>query len=163
MTGYEPVIRRVPAPAGRYRGAHAAAEGPALTASLAISAILLAGMAAAAGYAAARLPAGARVPLHAGNPERSLWLPKRAGLAAWPGIGAAAFAVVAAVTTSGTADGWSPSLRVVLLPSVMCVALAAEAAAIISAGRRAGAPAAGAAAGGSPETRAAGAENAESQ
>ncbi len=161
MIPYEPVIRRVPAPAGRYRGAHAASEGPTLTASLAIGAILLAGMAAAAGYAAARLPAGARVPLHAGNPERSLWLPKRAGLAAWPGIGAAAFAVVAAVTTGGTADGWSPSLRVVLLPSVMCVALAAEAAAIISAGRRAGAPAAGApAAAGNPGTRAAAAESA---
>jgi hypothetical protein len=113
-----------------------------LTAALVIGGLLLLGMVAAAGYAIRALPADAGVPLHAGAPEYSVWLSKRAGLAAWLGIGAAAFAVVASVTTSGIADSWSQSLRVVLLPSVMCVALAAEAAAIISARRRA--PASGA-------------------
>lgn len=101
-----------------------------------IGGVLLLGMVAAAGYAIRTLPPGAVVPLHAGAPEHSVWLSKRAGLAAWLGIGAAAFAVVASVTTSAIAGNWSPSLRVVLLPSVMCVALAAEAAAIISARQR---------------------------
>jgi hypothetical protein len=110
-----------------------------MTASLAIGGVLLLGMVAAAGYAIRALPADAAVPLHAGAPEYSVWLSKRTGLAAWLAIGAAAFAVVASVTTSGIADNWSPSLRVVLLPSVMLVALAAEAAAIISA-RRHGKP-----------------------
>lgn len=101
-----------------------------------IGGVLLAGMIAAAGYAIRTLPADARVPLHAGAPEYSVWLSKRAGLAVWLGIGAAAFAVVASVTVSRVADNWSPSLRLVLLPSVMCVALAAEAAAIITSRRR---------------------------
>jgi hypothetical protein len=108
-----------------------------LIASLAIGGLLLAGMLAAAGYALRTLPAGAAVPLHAGAPEHSIWLSKRAGLAAWLGIGAAAFAIAASLTVSGVAANWSPSVRVVLLPSVMCVAFAAEAAAIITSRRRA--------------------------
>lgn len=109
-----------------------------MIASLAIGGVLLAGMIVVAGYAIRTLPAGAGVPLHAGAPEYSVWLSKRAGLAAWLGIGAAVFAIAASVTVSGVAAAWSPSLRVVLLPSVMCVALAAEAAAIITSRRRAG-------------------------
>lgn len=108
-----------------------------MVAALVIGGVLLLGMVATAGYAIRALPPGATVPLHAGTPEYSLWLSKRAGLAAWLGIGAAAFAVVASVTMSRLADNWSPSLRVVLLPSVMGVALAAEAAAVISARRAA--------------------------
>jgi hypothetical protein len=118
-----------------------------LAAAVVIGGVLLLGMVAAAGYAIRTLPAGAAVPLHAGSPEYSVWLSKRAGLAAWLAIGAAAFAVVASVTTSGIADNWSPSLRAVLLPSVMVVALAAEAAAIISARRAARDHGAGAGAG----------------
>jgi hypothetical protein len=110
-----------------------------LIAALVIGGVLLLGMAAVTGYAIRTLPAGASVPLHAGTPEYSVWLAKRAGLAAWLGIGAAAFAVFAGLTTSAFADNWSPSVRVVLLPSVMCVVLAAEAAAIISARARAAA------------------------
>jgi len=112
-----------------------------LIAALAIGGVLLLGMIVAAGYAGRTLPAHAGVPLHAGAPEYSLWLPKRAGLAAWLGIGVAAFAVFGFLTVSGVAANWSPSVRVVLLPSVMCVALAAEAAAIITA-RRSGTAAA---------------------
>ena len=107
-----------------------------MVAALVAGGVLLAGMVAAAGYAIRTLPARAGVPLHAGAPEYSVWLSKRAGLAAWLGIGLAAFAVFASLTASRVADHWSPSLRAVLLPSVMCVALAAEAAAIISARRR---------------------------
>jgi hypothetical protein len=107
-----------------------------LIAALVIGGVLLLAMVAAAGYAIRTLPADARVPLHAGTPEYSVWLSKRAGLAVWLGIGMAAFAVFAALTVSGIASNWSQSVRAVLLPSVMSVALAAEAAAIISAQRR---------------------------
>ena len=108
----------------------------ALVAALVTGGVFLLGMVAATGYALRTLSADASVPLHAGAPEYSVWLAKRAGLAAWLGIGAAAFAVFAALTLSGIASHWSPSVRVVLLPSVMCVVLAAEGAAIISARRR---------------------------
>lgn len=104
-----------------------------MVAALVIGGVLLLGMVAVAGYAVRALPAGASVPLHAGAPEYSVWLAKRAGLAAWLGIGVAAFAIFAGLTVSGIAGNWAPSVRVVLLPSVMCVVLAAEAAAIISA------------------------------
>jgi hypothetical protein len=107
-----------------------------VVAALVIGGVLLLGMIAVAGYAVRALPAGASVPLHAGAPEYSLWLAKRAGLAAWLGIGVAAFAIFAGLTVSSIAGNWAASVRVVLLPSVMCVVLAAEAAAIISARRR---------------------------
>ena len=107
-----------------------------MTASLAIGGVLLAGMIVAAGYAIRALPPDAGVPLHVGAPEYSLWLSKRAGLAAWLGIGAAAFAIAASITASGVASNWAASVRVVLLPSVMCVAFTAEVAAIITSLRR---------------------------
>ena len=96
-----------------------------------IGGVLLAGMVAATGYAAARLPGDARVPLHAGTPEYSVWLSKRAGLSAWLAGGALAFAALAWITLSEAAANWAASMRVTLLPAVMCVALAAEVAAII--------------------------------
>lgn len=102
-----------------------------MIASLVVGGLLLAGMIVAAGYAVVRLPGDARVPLHAGSPEWSVWLPKRAGLSVWLAAGAVAFAVLASVCLSRAAANWSPSLRVTLLPAVMCVVLAAEVAAII--------------------------------
>jgi hypothetical protein len=104
-----------------------------LIASLAISGVLLAGMVVAAGYAVVRLPGDARVPLHAGSPEYSVWLPKRAGLSVWLAGGAAMFTALAWLCLSRTAANWVTSMRVTLLPAVMGVALAAEVAAIISA------------------------------
>jgi len=104
-----------------------------LIASLAIGGVLLAGMVVATGYAAARLPGTARVPLHAGTPEYRIWLSKRAGLSAWLGGGAAAFAQLAWLSLSRMAANWASSMRMTLLPAVMCVALAAEVAAIIMA------------------------------
>ena len=106
-----------------------------MVAALVIGGVFLLGLVATAGYAAWTLPAGARVPLNAGIPEHSVWLPKPAGLAAWLGIGVAAFAVFAALTTNGLAANWAQSLRVVVLPSVMLVVLAAEAGAVIVARR----------------------------
>lgn len=111
-----------------------AADGPVLAAVL-IGGVFLLGMAAAAVYAARTLPAGARVPFNAGVPEYSIWLSKTAGLAAWLGVGVAAFAVFAALTLSSLAADWAQSLRFVLLPSVMMVVLAAEAGAVIVARR----------------------------
>jgi hypothetical protein len=113
-----------------------ATDGP-VVAALAIGGVVLLGMVATAGYAVRVLPPGARVPLNAGVPEYSVWLPKPAGLAAWLAVGAAAFGALAALTLSGLAANWAQSLRVVLLPCVMTVVLAAEAGAVIMARRRA--------------------------
>lgn len=104
-----------------------------MIASLVIGGLLLLAMVVAAGYAAVRLPGDARVPLHAGSPEYSVWLPKRAGLSIWLAVGAAAFAALGWLCLSRVAANWVTSMRVTLLPAVMGVALAAEVAAIISA------------------------------
>jgi hypothetical protein len=109
-----------------------------LIASLVISGVLLLAMVIAAAYAVVRLPKGARVPVHAGAPEYSIWLPKPAGLTAWLAAGALAFAVLTVLTLGRVGAGWVTSMRVTVLPAVMCVALAGEVAAIISARRRAG-------------------------
>ncbi len=108
-----------------------------MVAALVAGGVFLLGMAAVTGYAARTLPAGARVPLNAGVPEYSVWLPKSAGLAAWLGAGVTAFAVLAALTLSSLSANWAQSMRVVLLPSVMIVLLAAEAAAVMVARRSA--------------------------
>jgi hypothetical protein len=107
-----------------------------LAAAVVIGGVLLLGMAVVAGYAARALPAGARVPLNAGVPEHSFWLPKPAGLAAWLAVGVVTFAVFALVTLNSLAADWATSLRVVLLPGVMLVVLAAEAGAVILARRQ---------------------------
>jgi hypothetical protein len=104
-----------------------------LIASLVISGLLMLAMIVAAGWAVMRLPGDARVPLHAGSPEYSLWLSKRAGLSVWLAAGAVAFAALAWLTLGQVAANWATSMRVTLLPAVMLVALAAEVAAIISA------------------------------
>ena len=107
-----------------------------MAAAVVIGGVLLLGMAVVAGYAVRALPAGARVPLNAGVPEHSFWLPKPAGLAAWLAVGVVTFAVVALVTLNSLAADWATSLRVVLLPGVMLVVLAAEAGAVILARRQ---------------------------
>jgi hypothetical protein len=107
-----------------------------LAASLAIGGLFLLAMVAATVYGAATLPASARVPLHAGAPEYSYWLPKRAGLAIWLAVGALGFAVPGLLSASSLASNWTSSVRVTLTPAVMCVVLAFQAAALISARRR---------------------------
>lgn len=104
-----------------------------MTASLVISAVLLFAMAVTAVYAVVSLPRGARVPVNAGIPERSLWLSKPAGLAVWLAAGALAFAVLAWLTRSDLAANWATSMRVTLAPAALCVVLAGEAAAVITA------------------------------
>src|ERR1700761_6318501 len=118
-----------------YRARHEGSRDGPVVVALAIGAVFLLGMVAAAGYAARTLPTGARVPLNAGMPEHSIWLSKPAGLAAWLGVGVVAFAAFAALTLNSLAADWAQSLRVVLLPSVMTVVLAAEAGAVIVARR----------------------------
>jgi hypothetical protein len=107
-----------------------------LAAAVVIGGVLLLGMAVVAGYAARVLPAQARVPLNPGVPEYSIWLPKPAGLAAWLAAGVVTFAAFALVTLNSLAADWATSLRVVLLPGVMLVVLAAEAGAVILARRQ---------------------------
>jgi hypothetical protein len=104
-------------------------------AALVIGGLFLAVMAGVAAYATRTLPAGARVPLNIGMPEYSIWLSRRAGLAAWLAVGAVAYAVFAALTESGIEANWSPSVRTVLLPAVMLVTLAAEIGAVVTAQR----------------------------
>ena len=111
-----------------------------MTASLAISGVLLFAMAATAGYAIVSLPRGARVPVNPGTPEHSVWLSKLAGLAVWLAVGVIAFAALESLTRSGIAVNWATSMRVTLPPAVLCVVLAGEAAAVITA-RQAAAPA----------------------
>ena len=113
-----------------------------MTASLALSGVLLLAMAVTAGYAIASLPRGARVPVNAGTPEHSLWLSKLAGLAVWLAAGVAAFAALESLTRSGVAVNWATSMRVTLPPAALCVVLAGEAAAVITA-RQAVAPVSG--------------------
>jgi hypothetical protein len=100
-----------------------------------IGGVFLASMAGVTGYALRALPAGALVPLNAGVPEHSVWLSRPAGLSAWAGIGAAAYAVGTALTVAVGAN-WMPSVRMVLLPCVMLIVLAAQVGAVICARRR---------------------------
>lgn len=111
-----------------------------MVAAVVIGGVVLLGMIATAAYAARTLPADARVPLNAGVPEYSVWLSKPAGLAAWLGVGVAAFAAFAALTLNSLADNWAQSMRIVILPGVMVVVLAAEAGAVIVARRAAEQP-----------------------
>jgi hypothetical protein len=104
-----------------------------LTASLAISGVLLLAMVVMAGYAVVSLPSGARVPVNAGMPEHSLWLAKPAGLAVWLAAGAVAFAALSWLALSGVATNWVTSMRVTLAPAVLFVVLAGEAGAVITA------------------------------
>ena len=113
-----------------------------LAASLAIGGVFLLAMVAATVYGAVTLPATARVPLHAGAPEYSYWLPKPAGLAIWLAVGALGFAVPGLLSASSLASNWASSVRVTLTPAVMCVVLACQAAALISARKRCTDPAA---------------------
>jgi hypothetical protein len=109
-----------------------------MTASLAISGVLLIAMAVTAGYAVVSLPRGARFPVNAGMPEYSIWLAKPVGLAIWLAGGAVAFGVLAWLTLSAAATDWATSMRVTLPPAVLCVVLAGEAAAVITARQAAG-------------------------
>jgi hypothetical protein len=101
-----------------------------------IGGVFLACMAGVTGYAVRALPAGALVPLNAGVPEHSVWLSRLAGLSAWAGIGAVAYAAGTVLTVSAVADNWAPAVRAVLLPCVMLVVLAAQVGAVICARRR---------------------------
>lgn len=119
-----------------YLASEESERGGSLAAAVVIGGLFLLGMAVVAGYAARTLPTGARVPLNAGIPEYSFWLSKLVGLSAWLAAGAVTFAAFALVTLSDLAANWATSLRVVLLPGVMLVVLAAEAGAVILAQRR---------------------------
>jgi hypothetical protein len=112
-----------------------------MTASLAISGVLLFAMAVTAGFAIVSLPRGARVPVNAGAPEHSVWLSKPAGLGVWLAAGVIAFAALESLTRSAIAVNWATSMRVTLPPAALCVVLAAEAAAVITARQAAAATA----------------------
>ena len=109
-------------------------------ASLVIGGVLLLAMVAASGRAAAVLPADARIAIHCGSVEHCYLASKRAGLVIWPVVGAVLFGVLSAITASSVAGDWVPGVRDVLVPAVMCVALAFQVGAVIRAGSADGVP-----------------------
>ncbi len=109
-------------------------------ASLIIGGVLLLAMAAVSGRAAAVLPADARIAIHCGSVEHCYLTSKGAGLVIWPVVGAVLFGVLSGITGSSVAGDWVPGVRDVLVPAVMCVALAFQVGAVIRAGSADGAP-----------------------
>jgi len=106
-----------------------------VVATLAVGGVLLAAMIAASGYAAIILPGDARIPLHFGSPDHLFPVSRRAGLIAWPALGAVLFGVLGGVSASGLAAGWVPGVRYALMPAVMCVLLGFQAGALVLAGQ----------------------------
>jgi hypothetical protein len=111
-----------------------------VVASWVIGGVLLLAMLAASGRAAAVLPADARIAIHCGSVEHCYLVSKRAGLVIWPAVGAVLFGVLGGITGSGVAGDWVPGVRDVLVPAVMCVALAFQVGAMIRAGSAGGDP-----------------------
>ena len=106
-----------------------------MVAALAVGGVVLAVMIAASGYAAIILPEDARVPLHFGSPDHLYLVSKRAGLVAWPALGAILFGVLGGVSASSLAAGWVPGVRDVLMPAVMYVLLGFQAGALVLAAK----------------------------
>jgi hypothetical protein len=101
-------------------------------ASLVVSGMFALAMIIAAARAAVVLPAGARIPLHLGSVERSLEVPKRAGLVIWPTAGLAVAGVVGGIAASSLAAGWVPGVRYVLAPAATSVLFAFEVGALLA-------------------------------
>jgi hypothetical protein len=111
-----------------------------MVASLVIGGVLLLAMVAASGWAAVTLPPDARIPIHFGSDEHCYWVPKRAGLVAWPAAGAVCYAILGGFSASSVASNWVPGVRAVLTPAVVCVLLGFQAGALVLARRRRGSP-----------------------
>ena len=103
-----------------------------MVASLLVTGIFALAMIIAAGRAAVVLPAGARIPLHVGSVERSVEVPKRAGLVIWPAAGLAVAAVLGGIAASGLAADWVRGVRYVLAPAATGVLLAFEVGALLA-------------------------------
>ncbi len=104
-------------------------------ASLVVGGAFLLAMIVASVWAAAVLPAGARIPLHFGSVEHCYLAPKRAGLLAWPALGALVFGLLGGIAASRLAAGWVPGVRYVLLPAALCVLAGFQAGALVLARR----------------------------
>ena len=106
-----------------------------MTASLAVTGVILLAMIAVSVYGASTLAPQTRVPLHLGIASLSYWAPKRAALVIWPAIGALVGGAVGAAMASNAAYNWSPAGREVLTPALMCILVTFQAGAIITARR----------------------------
>ena len=104
-------------------------------ASLVVGGVFLLAMIVASARAAVTLPAGARIAIHCGSAEHCYLAPKRAGLVAWPALGAAAFGLLGRIAASSLAAGWVPGVRDVLVPAVLGVLLAFQGGALALARR----------------------------
>jgi hypothetical protein len=104
-------------------------------ASLVVGGVFLLAMIVVSVRAAVALPAGARIPLHVGSVEHCYLAPKRAGLVAWPAVGAVAFGVLGGIAASRLAADWVPGVRYVLVPAALCVVFGFQVGALVLAGR----------------------------
>ena len=104
-------------------------------ASLVVGGAFLLAMIVASVRAAAALPAGARIPLHFGSVEHCYLAPKRAGLIAWPALGALVSGLLGGIAASRLAAGWVPGVRYVLLPAALCVLFGFQVGALVLARR----------------------------
>ncbi len=114
-----------------------------MLASWLIAGVLLLAMVVASGRAAVVLPAQARIAIHCGSVEHCYLASKRAGLVIWPVVGTFCYGVVGGIAASALAASWVPGVRDVLAPAVMCVLLAFQAGALVTAWRSAAAGPAG--------------------
>jgi uncharacterized ion transporter superfamily protein YfcC len=99
--------------------------------SLVTGGVILLAMIAASVWAAVTLPADARVPIHFGSDEHCYWVPKHAGLFAWPAAGAVLYGVLGGLSASSMASNWVPGVRDVLMPAVVCVAAGFQVGALV--------------------------------
>ena len=80
-------------------------------------------------YGAATLPPGAQVPVHFGPAGYNRWLPKKAGLALWPALGAVVYAIIVATagdkgTHGSPATGLTIALAVIMATQIGALAVA---------------------------------------
>jgi hypothetical protein len=97
--------------------------------TLIIDGILLLAMIGVSLYGAVALPPGAQVPVHFGVGGYNRWLPKKTGLAIWPGLAAVIYVVVLATAHDkgihgSPAVGLTIALAVIMATQIGALAVA---------------------------------------
>jgi len=97
--------------------------------TLIIDGVLLLAIIGVSLYGAATLPPGAAVPVHFGPGGYNRWLPKKTGLAIWPGLAAVVYLIVIATagdkgTHGSPATGLTIALVVVMATQIGALAVA---------------------------------------
>jgi hypothetical protein len=112
---------------------------PAMTAGLVIGGVALLAMIAVARYGSVALPPDARIPVHWGGSYGN-FVSKRTGLITWPAVAALIYGMLAFAGQLKPSHGNKSGdiIAYIALPVVMCILLAAQAGAIMTARRRSG-------------------------